>query len=358
MKYHKLRAFVCSCLLLAGCEKRVDVTNLNKQESGDEGVAELQHVQWIVEPTMDAVKLELFDLDGFEDIDHYFLGHTKQRATMFENGVASEEYDYVSENSCGIVSTSGFQVYDFDGNTISEFVEGNFVEDDLSIDPFELDGMWQRGLILHDQVMYGNFVVRDFVNTGLPCCDVGYVQYSIMDDVLYAKYYAGDHFDTRVAEVSTFAPEGFGQIVHVVDDVYKDEPTIIGIGGIDKRNNVLWSFKVDGIRYAQYSKVVNNFVNCRGVDGRELTVNVEDGSVVTRSEYDEIGSYSEGVIPVCKEGRWGFIDASGKLVTDLIFDDVSTMFNGRVFVIRNGKAGILDLKDAMDRGVFVNEESL
>lgn len=46
----------------------------------------------------------------------------------------------------------------------------------------------------------------------------------------------------------------------------------------------------------------------------------KDGQLVTKFEYDECGSCSEGLLAVCKDGKWGYVDEEGKIVIPIEYD--------------------------------------
>ena len=60
--------------------------------------------------------------------------------------------------------------------------------------------------------------------------------------------------------------------------------------------------------------------------------------------YDEIGTYSEGLIVVRKGNKFGFIDArSNKLVIPCEYDSAYPFFGGKAIVMKKGKYGIIDI---------------
>ncbi len=368
MKKYVMQALVCSSLLFSGCAQKAKVVEVNKMDEVEEvlEVAEdSNHVKWIVEPSIDAVKFELFEHKPSEYGDQFCDGHTKISASRKDGNGTLSDLIYIDENSCGVISNEGFQVYNFDGSPISEFVSGDFTEEYFCFMPFPNidDNQKYVGdlmlLELGDKVMYGNFVIEDKKTDIVGFGDEGYFSEDfVMDDTVYTVWNDGQKENIEPARSFYEASNDFYHFVHVVEDVYQPERKVIGIAALDYKYEILKKYLVEGVEQANYSKVVNRYFNVLGVDGRIITMNYDDGRVVTRNEYDKVGSFSEGYFTVCKDGKWGIIDENGTLVCDVIFDDLSTVYNGRVFVIKDGKAGILDLKDAVDRGIFVNAESL
>lgn len=57
---------------------------------------------------------------------------------------------------------------------------------------------------------------------------------------------------------------------------------------------------------------------CRNID-RKYALYAK-GSLVTDFIYDECGSYSEGLMAVCKDGKWGYVDNYGELIIPIEYD--------------------------------------
>lgn len=58
---------------------------------------------------------------------------------------------------------------------------------------------------------------------------------------------------------------------------------------------------------------------------------------------DTLDFYSESLVSVCKDGKWGFMDKSGTLAVDYQFDDVGIFTeDGLAVVNSNGKIGYID----------------
>ena len=68
------------------------------------------------------------------------------------------------------------------------------------------------------------------------------------------------------------------------------------------------------------------------------------GRFVMAPLYDEAENYSEGVLPVKKDGRWRFVDNTGADVVVLRedFDYVYPLIEGRAIVLIGGKFGAID----------------
>ena len=59
-------------------------------------------------------------------------------------------------------------------------------------------------------------------------------------------------------------------------------------------------------------------------------------------QYDYVGDFSEGLASVCRDGKWGFIDTSGREVVPCRYDDVFDFQEGMARVETDGKWGYID----------------
>ena len=63
-----------------------------------------------------------------------------------------------------------------------------------------------------------------------------------------------------------------------------------------------------------------------------------------RTEYDDVGSFSEGLAWVGKDGKYGFVDKQGKLVIPLDYGNAGSFSEGLALVEKNRKLGFIDKK--------------
>ena len=52
--------------------------------------------------------------------------------------------------------------------------------------------------------------------------------------------------------------------------------------------------------------------------------------------YEELLQYSEGLLPVKKEGKWGFINKDNQTIIPIIYDEVESFQNGKAAVSLQG----------------------
>lgn len=65
-------------------------------------------------------------------------------------------------------------------------------------------------------------------------------------------------------------------------------------------------------------------------------------------EYDRIGNFSEGLAWVARNGKYGYIDRSGKLVIDTVFTSATDFRDGIAFVTANNRFGSIKIREKSD----------
>lgn len=66
------------------------------------------------------------------------------------------------------------------------------------------------------------------------------------------------------------------------------------------------------------------------------------GKRMLRMYYRDIGELNEGLMPVLRDGKWGFIDVKGNSVIPLRYDRATAFSEGRAAVMLNEKWGFID----------------
>lgn len=61
-------------------------------------------------------------------------------------------------------------------------------------------------------------------------------------------------------------------------------------------------------------------------------VDVETGKTLIPFEYDDMGFYSEGLVRVCKNDKWGYCDNKGNVIIPLKYNDAKDFSEGLAFV--------------------------
>ena len=78
-------------------------------------------------------------------------------------------------------------------------------------------------------------------------------------------------------------------------------------------------------------------------DGTKISWLTPDGSIM-RSQFHEVWHFCEGMAQVkqLQDGKWGFIDTTGKLVIDAKFDEAKSFLNSRAPVCLGTKWGFIN----------------
>lgn len=68
----------------------------------------------------------------------------------------------------------------------------------------------------------------------------------------------------------------------------------------------------------------------------------EDGIVIIEPIYDEIGTYSQGLVPVSKGGKCGYLDTEGRVVLPLEYDRAASFLGNFAKVTKDKRSFIID----------------
>ena len=80
------------------------------------------------------------------------------------------------------------------------------------------------------------------------------------------------------------------------------------------------------------------------------------GALVIPMEYENIGQCVDGLSPVKKNGKWGYINKENQVVIDFEFDYCQKFQDGLAWVKKDGVWGILEHPDAMDAQEWASAE--
>lgn len=93
-------------------------------------------------------------------------------------------------------------------------------------------------------------------------------------------------------------------------------------------------------------------------DGNNVTVIDADSQQGIAVSYQDAKYFEDGYAPVKKYGKWGYIDSTGKEVTDFIFDDASVLYHGKAMVKWKGQYGVIDVQSTLKSGEQVNVNTI
>ncbi|MGE3850798.1 MAG: WG repeat-containing protein [Planctomycetota bacterium] len=68
------------------------------------------------------------------------------------------------------------------------------------------------------------------------------------------------------------------------------------------------------------------------------------GTIVVKPTYDGAGVFSEGLCAVCLGGTWGYLGRDGEVAIPLAYDSSGEFFRGRARIWLNGQCGCIDTR--------------
>lgn len=68
----------------------------------------------------------------------------------------------------------------------------------------------------------------------------------------------------------------------------------------------------------------------------------DDGRILLPCRYEDVGIFSEGLVPVKQKGRWGYMTLEGKRVVPPRYEEAGAFLNGFAAVRQDGKVGLID----------------
>ncbi|MBQ8164667.1 MAG: WG repeat-containing protein [Clostridia bacterium] len=95
-------------------------------------------------------------------------------------------------------------------------------------------------------------------------------------------------------------------------------------------NSLIISQKIDVI---DTFIVRNSYLNVVNENGKWGLLDIKTGEIVIACNYDFVGPCSEGVVPVCRYGKWGYVDVNGNDVISPSFSFTGEFTGNRAFAI-------------------------
>lgn len=68
----------------------------------------------------------------------------------------------------------------------------------------------------------------------------------------------------------------------------------------------------------------------------------EDGKIALACRYEDVGHFSEGLVPARKDGQWGYVNLDGEWVISARYANAHAFLNGLAAVQAHGKYGYID----------------
>ena len=130
---------------------------------------------------------------------------------------------------------------------------------------------------------------------------------------------------------------------------------------IDLNDKVVYN-EPSAVIYTDKIKKVSKYIY-EAISPDEYVVFVNNGRIVTEHIYEDAGCFSDGVIPLKLNGKWGYIDGNGKTILPFEFDSIRQpnvndniydASNGYIVVKKDNQYAIFDVTGSLviNYGVF------
>ena len=106
--------------------------------------------------------------------------------------------------------------------------------------------------------------------------------------------------------------------------------------------------------YQEISEFTDGNARAKDADGRLMFINEKGIKVLDLSNYDEAGNLSEGLAWVRKNGKYGYVDQTGRLVIDTLFTYASDFRCERAYVAKGSRQGVIKVASPDDRFPIIN----
>ena len=379
MKFKKL--VIGSLVFLLGCSSGTG-NNQSGENSGGKGAD--SPVVWVHTPDMKLSGIYELQADSYwgigdttfneklgypQEWDDTYKPEYQEYGDMAKYRSAPEFYtaqgvEYYNPDSIGVSVGENQGVYNYSGEAlIKPFPAGN----NYSGNPSKIEYFPWLGFALDTSTPDYHTVVfnKDFKYTSA-AQNVGIggdpgAGYYIIDGVLYNNMEV-------ITEPTIIDAHGHNCLVNIATPAepgsYFPYDKIIGTAAYTKDAEFRHSFEglfplvyVNGFctfsdKESAYYPEVGRWVN----DGNLVIYNMTTFEPIAEG-YEETKWFESGFCPVKKDGKWGFIDETGKAVTDFIWDEVSTLYEGKAYVGINGVYGIINIPETLNKGVELTMET-
>lgn len=198
--------------------------------------------------------------------------------------------------------------------------------------PFEKDGF----AIVKKDNKFGVIDKRNNIYIGLNYEDIYYLDGNRFVVKLNDKYGLVDINNKIIIPIKY--EEYLGEINEFLCFKYKEKIGLLNFSG-----DTIVPFKYDNL-YEDKGSWLNFNSNTIAIKNANKYgfIDLKTGREVTQFIYDDVWKFSEGLAPVLKNGKWGFIDESGEEKISFSYDYVGSFNNGLAAVLQNKKWGFID----------------
>ena len=109
---------------------------------------------------------------------------------------------------------------------------------------------------------------------------------------------------------------------------------------IDRKGN--YSFESTYASASDFSEGFAAVAIRTGTTDKKWGIIDSNGNQITELQYDEIGSYSNGLVKVKRGNKWGYLDKNGEIAIPVIFDEVDSFYEELAAVKLNGIYRFID----------------
>ena len=352
--------------LLTACN-----TSIQEQVSTAIPTEEPKKVVWEVEPTLEYTKVNNIVAYYTRPVsyDRFYL-EMSGYSSSWQNAEVGRDY---VDNVFTFKEEDTYGVIDDSGNILLEGLEP-FETYDETINP--LENPYSYPFIItkntKNYILNSDFTIGEEATSNRVAGDNPYYVFIKDDEVYVYNNFIGEEGISKYSESDVTVLETVGcSYVPIVEDTldfFNEKVTGIGRVGTDGTIEATYLF-APGKSFGNPSTIVNGYYVSTEEDvtitdlQEDLThssygiVRLADGEKITKQDYEDVLWFEDGYCPVCKDGKWGFIDEEGNEVTDFIFDDVTALYDGKAYVQYKGHYGILNLVSTLQQGIEINEET-
>jgi hypothetical protein len=115
-------------------------------------------------------------------------------------------------------------------------------------------------------------------------------------------------------------------------------------GVIDRQGNLVIPYKYNGIgNFHKVYAIASEPVNAH--DCRYFFIDTSRNEAINARKYSRVANFSGGFAAVQHNGKWGFINTKGELVTQCKYNDANYFKNGVTWVLNaNNEMGIVNMQ--------------
>lgn len=162
----------------------------------------------------------------------------------------------------------------------------------------------------------------------------------IVDENMHTTTFKINERVEHAREINT--PDFAGVLIHSIKSKMSGYDNVFTL--YDAKGKKVWSQAVSK-GYGKYNDngaespltrfvAKNGYFNVINADGKWGLMDIKTYDIKIECKYDYLGAYSDGLIEICRYGKWGYIDLEDKEIIKPAFVYANPFVNGRAFVIQ------------------------